>query len=275
MTSISTNVEVITPVMANALLNGMRRNRQCRLMRVEQIATAMRTGSYNGLNGETVVIDEDGCLIDGQHRMKAIIAANMPVKMLVARGVSAAAQDTIDQGLARTSGDVLGMHGHTAGHVLAAAARWLWIYENDWPGGLRSRGAAKVTTPLVLKIVKQHPQLEIAVSDVCGKYNKAARLMTVSIAAFTRLATDGVSSHDSDEFFDVLNSGEGSARTKAVRLLRDKLFARTSKAGRLVGQEIVALTIRAWNAMREGREITRLHIARDMDDPYVNVPRFE
>jgi hypothetical protein len=166
------------------------------------------------------------------------------------------------------------MNGHESPNGLAAAARWLWVYENDWPRGIASKGSASVTTPVVLDTVKRHPELEVAVSEIRSKFYRASTLMTISIAAFTRLITDSISSSDSDLFFTVLVTGEGDQRTKVVRLLRDKLLARGTKQGRLIGPEVVALTVRVWNAMRDGQDLSKLFISKDPNDPYANVQRF-
>jgi len=276
VSNVKMSTETVTPDLARRLLNGMGLNRNVRKGHVARIANAMKEGMFNGLNGETLVIDESGHLIDGQHRLNALLESGVKsVTMLVVRGVPAAAKDTMGQGIQRTPGDVLGFHGHKSVNVLAASARWLYVYENDWPGGIRSRGATSVTTPVIVATVKQHPELEVAVDEIITKFPKAARLMTQSIAGFTRLVTDRLSSADSEEFFTVMETGEGSPKTKSVRVLRDKLLSRTSKSGRLVAPEIVVLTARVWNAFREGKELTKLFVGKNLDDPYTTAPRFK
>jgi hypothetical protein len=276
MTYPKATIESITTPVAQALLDRMVINRKLRAGHVERLAAAMRSGEYDGLNGETVKVDVQGRLVDGQHRLTAFLISGLSeIRLLVVRGVLESSKETIDQGIGRSPADVLAMNGYKGAFALAASARWLWIYDNDWPNGLGSRGASKINNRLVVKLVSEHPDLVAASAEVVEKYHKAVVLMTGSIAGFARLITSRLSPDDSNEFFDAMCAGEGGPRTKVVRLLRDRLMSRKSKSGRLVPAEIVVLTARVWNAFRENRDLTRLFIGKDTTNPYATAPRFE
>ncbi len=49
------------------------------------------------INGEAIVLDAEGRLLDGQHRLEAIVLAGLPVSSVVVKGVDPSAADTIDQ----------------------------------------------------------------------------------------------------------------------------------------------------------------------------------
>jgi hypothetical protein len=57
------------------------------------------------LNGETIKIGKDGSVIDGQHRLMAIVKANRAIESLVVFDCDSEAYNTIDKGRARTSGE--------------------------------------------------------------------------------------------------------------------------------------------------------------------------
>ena len=72
----------VTPDMAFEMLEKNTRNRKVDEKRVRQYAKDMKSSRW-ALNGSTIVIAEDGTLLDGQHRLWAVIEANVPVQLLI------------------------------------------------------------------------------------------------------------------------------------------------------------------------------------------------
>src|SRR5882724_12528290 len=76
-----------------------------------------------------VKLDHEGRVRDGQNRLHAIVRAGIPVRSVVARGVSEDAFDVMDTGRSRNAADVLHIHGFPSPNALAAAARGLMFVE--------------------------------------------------------------------------------------------------------------------------------------------------
>lgn len=271
--TIRASVEEITRPVAQHLLDNMAINRTLRQKDVEKYAGAMNRGQFKGENGETIIINADGLLIDGQHRLRGFLATNLEsIKLLVVTG--ATDPDSINQGRSRTPADVLAMHGYRNVFALAAAARWLYVYENSWPTGLRGQRSA-VTIESTQEIVKEHSDLCDAVDTVVQKYRKTSTLLTPSVASFVRVVTNRIDGEKSDQFLQALDDGiVGAPETKTLHTLRERLLIRNTRSGHLTGSDIVVLCVRSWNALREGRELTRLVIGKNLEDPYINTPRF-
>ncbi|KAF7277615.1 hypothetical protein GWI33_002970, partial [Rhynchophorus ferrugineus] len=83
---IAAQVETITPDLARQYLAFNTHNRNVRSYRVKGYAADMRDGRWT-LNGEAIKFSADGTLLDGQHRLQAVIEADVAVQMLVVRGV--------------------------------------------------------------------------------------------------------------------------------------------------------------------------------------------
>jgi hypothetical protein len=66
----------------------------------------MRCGAWE-INNSGIGLGLDGELYDGQHRLHAVLRANVTVKMLVMSGLSRESRATIDQGRPRSVGDNL------------------------------------------------------------------------------------------------------------------------------------------------------------------------
>ena len=122
--------ETITPAQAKKWLEKAGQNRKLRQSRVDLYAQMIARNDWFVTN-QGIAFDEDEKLLDGQHRLNAIVAANVPVKMLVVRDLEKAAQMVIDVGAARQLHEqmrlnrgmpVLPLHIAVARHMLASTA---------------------------------------------------------------------------------------------------------------------------------------------------------
>lgn len=98
-------VEQIDPKTAEAYLEHNKINRPLRKGGVEKFATDMKNGDW-GLTHQAIAFDEQGNILDGQHRLWAIVESGCTIEMPVARGLDPSARDFIDQGIPRTVVDV-------------------------------------------------------------------------------------------------------------------------------------------------------------------------
>lgn len=103
----------ITPEMAKEMLErNMKNNRRVSKETVMRYARIMKAGGWN-LTHQGIAFDTDGELIDGQHRLHAIVQANVPVKLMVTYGVEHTQGEafTIDAGLKRTTLNIMQISG--------------------------------------------------------------------------------------------------------------------------------------------------------------------
>lgn len=107
-TNWKTAIELITPNLAEALLETNTENRKLRKSVVERYAQVMTLGDWL-LTPEPIVIADTGRLLNGQHRLNAIIKSGANVRMFVVRNVSEQAFPAIDRGVSRTFSDAHGM----------------------------------------------------------------------------------------------------------------------------------------------------------------------
>lgn len=84
---IDSKVEIITPSMAKEYLEKNVKNRPINLKTVNKYAEDMASGNWE-LTHQGIAFNENGELIDGQHRLQAVIKSEASVEMMVARGIS-------------------------------------------------------------------------------------------------------------------------------------------------------------------------------------------
>lgn len=98
----------VTPEMAARWLNGMGRNRRLDDRRVNYYADQMKDGKWK-LNPHGVVLDKNGVLIDGQHRLQAVLRCQMTVPMNVTTDAEDDVISVIDTGRSRTTQQIIYM----------------------------------------------------------------------------------------------------------------------------------------------------------------------
>lgn len=130
---IQISFEMVTPKMAEKWLeSNSESQRRLNGNIIRQYESQMRKGLWKGDNGESVKFSKKG-LIDGQHRLHAIIKFGKPVMLMIMRGLNE--EDlikTMDLGKKRSLGDILKIHGVETipgmnENVLASVANGLYI----------------------------------------------------------------------------------------------------------------------------------------------------
>lgn len=242
--------EKITPKKAQEWLAHNTDNRPRRPKVVERYADAMKRGEWK-MNGESIKFNCDGRLIDGQHRLLAIVSSGCTIETYVVRGLPVDAFDTIDQGAVRHLADVFARNGEVNCHALAGAIRWLGVLHDrmSWKNVGYTPEQAKAK-------LQDHPELRKSVSKVCSSNTKG--LIPGSILAACHYLFSRKDADLADLFADSLIGGEGLKKSDPVYLLRERLIANGTAAAKLPRETIAALTIKAWNATREGKPMRTL-----------------
>jgi hypothetical protein len=74
-------------------------------------------------NGEPIIIDVNGVIKDGQHRLMAVLETGYEFRVPVISGVSPYCMDTIDTGRNRTAADVLYLEGFKYSSLVASLVK--------------------------------------------------------------------------------------------------------------------------------------------------------
>lgn len=111
--------EKITPNKAAILLKKNPKNRDIDGAHVTYLAKQMTDGDWQD-NGQTIVISDTDSLIDGQHRLMAIIESGVTLMLWVMRGAADEVIHSIDTGKVRGLNDVFKLESHD--HVMRKAA---------------------------------------------------------------------------------------------------------------------------------------------------------
>ena len=115
------NEQLVTPEQAAYWLKYCSRpNRSLSKDTVNAYARDMVNGKWSR-NGQPISFDTNGKLINGYHRLSAIVKSSTSVMLLIVRNIQPAAMADIDRGRLRTVSDILGIEGYP--HVKMMASR--------------------------------------------------------------------------------------------------------------------------------------------------------
>jgi len=241
----SVNTETITPDDAKEMLAKNPNNRHINKAYVKQLANDMGRRVFQD-NGATICIDEEGNILDGQHRLLAIVESGVPLKdAIVVRGLKPESFATIDSGRPRTNGDRLSMMGIKNSSSIAACARAFLLYKlGDLAYG------ARISNVDVLEAAKEHAELFRKAQTMAHDMNKAMRGQPAVYASTLAMCIQ-YDREQTEEFVQGVISGadlkEGDARL-AFRKYMIGLMASQQRIDRADVGEALRQALNAWLA---------------------------
>jgi len=246
-------LETITPVEAQAILDGNVNNRNLNKRLVAHYSSQLEDGKWQ-VNGETIKIDENGRLLDGQHRLTAIVKSNKPMTTYVVRGLKDESFKTIDCGKTRSPADFLKIAGQESNgvnlNVLAAAVKIAMCFDKE-TGEFKQQNLICTPTELVA-FCDAHEGL--AESVRVGQTFKG--VVSSSIMAACHYVFSIVDPENADDFFAGLLSGEGLSKGNPILTLRNKLFSfqGTGKksSGSVFRRRLISYLVQSFNSYRSG-----------------------
>lgn len=261
----------IGPPLAHEFLKLNRSNRPISARRVRRYAEMMRRGEWP-YAGDPIRFDLEGWLIDGQHRLLAVIESGALIVFSVLRGLPPEARDVIDQGAKRTGGDVLTIHGVDNGKRLSAALKW--VYRDAYDLEMASGGEAHPSMRQLVALHETHPGLTEHMHVESWLRRAPFRRYPPSLAAelHYEMATR-VEPFAADLFWQRVVDGAQLEATDPILLLRNLLIRDSAAQG--AGKGFTdwakrAYTIKAWKHWRAGRRLRSL-LWRPRVEPYPKV----
>jgi hypothetical protein len=265
--SVKIEIMTITPMMAKMWLLKNTNNRKLRKEVVTRMATAIKLGQWK-MTGDAIRFSTKR-LIDGQHRLMAIVAAGHPVTSVVMSDIDDEAFDYIDQGNRRTAADVITSHGIAYAATCSAMYKMITGYEK---GGatLHQQGSEIMScATIVAGITEAH-----ALSAKFGKSCEIVGVCPGSLIATFHYLTLAIKPELADCFWETLGTGKQSMflSTSNAMLLRDRLLCHAAANKKMTIEHKFTWAVRAWNAERADVNLASNGLKFVAGDP---IPRFE
>lgn len=246
---VKTVTTVVTPELAAELLEHNQLNRPLSDVHVQRIARLIKAGKWK-LNGDSIKISLEGDVLDGQHRLWAIIEAKVPVETVLVRGIAREAFATIDTiRRSRSGADTLAINGvGRQRQGMAAALTWLL----RWQRGVMETYRApinRIENSDIEEAFEHHPKIAHAV-EVCTQLR---RLCNVGILSFLYYIFANRNPEIADRMIETMKNPAGVGINDPFFRLRQ--YFTSDHHMKKDGLVTIALAIKAANAAHQGREV--------------------
>lgn len=257
----------VTPKLAHEWLSSRNKgNRSIGQGVAKRYAEAMKEGRWK-LTHQGIAFDRDGLLLDGQHRLMAVILAQISVPFWIIPDCDRETFDVLDVGRRRTAGHLI---EHPNANTIAAAARFVGAIDGTLDTNRIVWGvlADRAENNQVLDVVNNWPEL-VEHAESCDRARKAARIPSSMHLAVIAQAARTVHRHLIDPWIDGLSSGVGLADDDPRLHLRNRFMRDAAVRGggnwnsnserRVLAYSLI---IRAWNHWAVGRRMRILKTIR-------------
>jgi hypothetical protein len=254
MTSTPTVTTVtVTPELALEWLTRNNNNRTLSKKHVALLSAQMIANEF-AFVGDPVRFDTDGRLLDGQHRLNAIIESEKAQQMVVITNLPPESQVYMDAGRKRSPGDQMTVAlGIRNGNQAAAIVR-TYI---QWRDGVFLSEARKISIPEIVTWATDHEDLLVEATTRARRVSSAHVPTSVAVSGAVYLAAHKVNAEDAATFWDRLADGAELDADNPILTLRNGIMRR-AKRERWTRVEEWAYYTRCWNTWRKNGRLEKL-----------------
>ncbi len=262
--SITNTIEVVTPEKAAFWIEtANNHNRPLSAMMVKRYAEIMRAGKWRENTPEPISFTPDGVLVDGQHRLAAVVEAGIPVRMTINRNADADDFKVIDTGKKRSTADSLAVKGVSLGTVVSCTILYYLLLRDE---GIcsPSRIYQKYSTEDIFEEYESDPEMWDRVASFSSScYNKSKGLIRVQIVGSVYGYLLKVKNHPADiieRFFTEVVTAQ--TEINAVSMMHSRLIEFKGKTKKNVtALYIIRSLARTWNHFITGNHTTKLQVS--------------
>lgn len=268
LAGVRAEIRIIDPVAAEKLL-GTRPNRNISKRRVTTLAAQLLADLWR-FNGEPIILNEKGQLLDGQHRLSAVSQSGVPIVTLVLTGVPDDVFHTLNTGTSRNISDVLQVAGESHTSQLAAAIRSVIGYRKVLEVGVDKTSwqtqRDSVPNGIALDFLEAEPGIRDTAEYLHIGNPRITKAPTSSgshgPAIVLHETADGFPG-EAEAFLNMAatgldQNGQGLPGNHIALLYRNVLLGWATSGKTIHAPIRVGYTIKAWNAFISGAPLKRL-----------------
>lgn len=252
---------IITPIIAKHILDKHNhRNRSLNETHLMSLVRDIKRGHWIEGTGTMVSFSQSGQLIDGQHRLAAIVKSKTPLALSLKFGLDDAAQRVIDTGRKRTYSDFIAMtEGLDAKYKTERASVTRLVYgflhDQERPH-VYTNNNKPTQSDLYDVAVEFGPSISEAVSTVLGP-GLVQKVLVGSYAAFVAvLAKHSDYSEHVGQFFQLLGTGANLDADDPIMVVRNRLLTREEFRSQKTKDRTIGLLVKAWNHWINGDSVS-------------------
>lgn len=261
---VTTELRDVTPAIAAEMLKRNGNNRPINEGQVTQLARQMEKGEWL-FDGQPLRFGKDGRLLDGQHRLTAVIQSDTTQTFSIMHGIDAAAFKVMDTGKLRSTGDIFQIEGIKNYAQAASITRMIYLHTNKMFFGIGR--AMTPTNQQLLEFYLKQDGIDKYVTHSKPLYThfKKALNSTVIGALFYLMAKKDVK--QAEEFWNKLCTGLSLEEGSPIHYLRNFILEDRMNQQKYPKVIINYAIYYCWNAFRKGEKVTRIDLTKFRDFP--------
>lgn len=269
MNELRSDIVMVTPATARDWLELNHGNRKPTQRLVKQHVRRLETGRWQVTN-DAISFDVEGNLVNGQHRLMAIVEADIPALCLVVWGLPKGSFPILDTGKSRSFKDLLESYGvpnaAKAASVTQLVAHWEShgeVLDNSF---VKSNGISGRADQDELLFRYQEDRYALQEAVKAGRRINDAIGISATWWGGLMFFASRIDPADASGFEYGLRTGDTldgrplhsshpvrALRERVRKAERDREFRHFADR-----REFLALAVKSWNAYRQGRDVERL-----------------
>lgn len=261
----------IGPELAAEWLKNNPRNRQVSQAAVDRLKYAMVNNLWH-FDGSPIRRDAEGNLLDGQHRLTAVVQSGKTFLFHVIDGIDASTQATMDTGRKRSLADALHMNGEKMAKVQAAIVQSAYRFyaQNSRSstifGGFGQNGAGIVQMDELIAFQGMFREEFEFAAEWADKIRRVLPVPSRMIGLLAWLIVQR-DKKQAEIFLDALLEGAGLEKGSPILALRNLYIIHKGETTSAEYLRLFSLGLRAWNLFRVNKSIVRLSVPQEVPEP--------
>ena len=258
---------LITPEMAKKLLEMNTNNRNVNESYVYKYAREISNGTWKENTGELIKISKNNIILDGQHRLLAIVKANKSVYFHLATGMDYDNFKVLDTGKTRNAGDIFKLAGVKNYNNVSSIIQLYNNIHNNKSKAIKATNTTALRPQELLNAYEEQPEYWQTVFNLAQNlHTKFQRIWNLTEIGMFIAVFDNCNMVKSREFIRQICEGV-NVTNNVVIILRNKLIAdKVSVNKKMSVTYRRALVIKSWNAFYTGRDLKVLKFNSDVEE---------
>ena len=242
---------LVTPALANEYLQANVKNRRVKEPVVLRYAQEMKKGNWKEDTAEVIKISKSGIVLDGQHRLLAVVKSNIPIYFHIAFDVEDAVFDVLDTGSPRNASDIFKIQGiKNDSTAPSTIAFWHALFNDGLVHGMQ-KNRRLTNAEILIEYNKRPNTWQTIMTRANVWYHAFSKVLSPSFIGGFYAVIKEMRPDVSDSFMSQLCSGM-DIENNAIALLRQKLISDKISMRKMSPNIKLALVIKTWNYFIQG-----------------------
>jgi len=237
---------LVTPTLAKQYLEANTQNRRVKKPVVDRYANDILNGRWKADTAEFIKISKNGIVLDGQHRLCAVVKSDTPTFFHIAFDVDDSVFSVLDTGSNRNASDCFKIKGIKNDTILPSMIAFYYAFSNNVSTKGGDKDKKMTNEQLVLEYYKDEEKWQKIAKKAMAWYNSFAKILPPSFIGGFYARTFELYGEKADDFMDMLCSGNNISNN-SISLLRQKLIKDKISLKKISQPIKLAFTVKTWN----------------------------